>query len=335
MVLEENVMKKIDRALHAGEYNQLVDQLNYHRANQRQFSGDLEKLNTQYQGVKNSPQGNDIQNEINIAQYKLNDTNANLDMYKDIGRKGLNLTVPEYRENKAKAQGIKVGGLTGLAAGGLAGLTAGQHIFGESVTFRSRYIEENNSYSKEEIVKASGGDLTYTDDPKETFLNSFHPSKGDSVDMADLRHRSRVLDIDPDFMERNLAIRIPDGSGYMVDNSKLAGYMSKEKPDDISFGNTVGNGKNFAFGTGAGALVGGGILGLKGLIASGAADGFDPSEMDWKIPAGLGAAGAVGGGALGATLGTLGRYSGYKSGRHLHDRLEREKKLKESSKNDI
>jgi hypothetical protein len=168
-----------------------------------------------------------------------------------------------------------------------------------------KLIEEAAKVSGSELAKAAGRDFVYTSNPDETLLSLFHPIKADAVSADDLEHRAKVLDIDRDIIERNMAIRDADTSGYVVDNKKLAGYASRKYPDDVTFGNTVGTGKHIAINAVPGAIMGAGLAAMHG---------GDLDDMG--IGAGVGT-------ALGGTLGTLGNYIGFKQGQALHDRLNR------------
>ncbi len=140
--IEENFLKKVDRALHANEYEQLKDELNKHRAIKRELTPEIEALNAQYQGVKNSPQAAGIQDNINQKLQQAADANEQLNIYKDLGRKGLGITPEEYKINKAKGQGFKIGGIAGLGTGALGALALQNLGEGKEMTFKNRQLVE-------------------------------------------------------------------------------------------------------------------------------------------------------------------------------------------------
>lgn len=162
----------------------------------------------------------------------------------------------------------------------------------------------------QERIAASGGKFIYTGNPEDTFFRSLGPVKGEAIHKDDVDHRAEKLGLDPDFVERNMAIRSPDGSGYTLDRGKLAGFMSRAYPDEVKFSNTNGKPSRLLAQSAAmgiptailGAVKGGAALGPAGAVLGGGL--------------GLGI-GAVGGGALN----TWGQRTIYKQGQNLYDRM--------------
>ncbi len=143
--LEENFFKKIDRALHAEDYAKLKDELQLHRAAKRLLEPEVEDLRMQYASVKNSPQAAEIKFELDQKLKEQHASDEKLEIYKDLGRKGLGVSPTQYKVNNARKQGATVGGIAGLGAGALTALGANsaiQSMTESELTFKDRLIEE-------------------------------------------------------------------------------------------------------------------------------------------------------------------------------------------------
>jgi len=140
--LEESFLKKVDRALHQSDYQRLTQNIHKTRAQIRQLQEEIQGLEQNYQANKLSPQAAAIQSEIETKKSSLRNAQQQLEVYKDLGRKGLNIDPLDYQLEKSKDQGRLQGALTGLAAGGIGGLALG-NAFSESTI-----IEENTKLKK-------------------------------------------------------------------------------------------------------------------------------------------------------------------------------------------
>ncbi len=143
--LEENFFKKIDRALHAEDYAKLKDELQLHRAAKRLLEPEVEDLRMQYASVKNSPQGAEIKFELDQKLKEQHAADEKLEIYKDLGRKGLGVSPTQYKVNNARKQGATMGGIAGLGAGALTALGANsaiQSMTESNLTFKDRLVEE-------------------------------------------------------------------------------------------------------------------------------------------------------------------------------------------------
>lgn len=155
--LEENFFKKIDRALHAEDYAKLKDELQMHRATKRLLEPEVENLRMQYASVKNSPQGADVKFELNQKLKDQRDADERLEIYKDLGRKGLGVSPTEYKVGKARGQGLKIGGLGGLGLGAL-GATALQTL-GENASLEEGFLDKTKDFvgNNKPLVAGLGG----------------------------------------------------------------------------------------------------------------------------------------------------------------------------------
>ncbi len=170
----------------------------------------------------------------------------------------------------------------------------------------------SDKLTPEERIAASGGAFIHTGNPEDTFFKSLGPVKGEAISKEDLDHRARQLGLSRDFVERNMAIRTPDGSGYNLDRGKLAGFMSRQYPDEITFGKT--NGKPTRL------LAQGAALSIPATIIGAAKGGvaFGPPGAALGAGVGLGIGGMIGGG-----LNTVNQNIVYKQGQNLHDRMKK------------
>ena len=142
--LEESFLKKVDRALHQSDYQRLTQNIHKTRAQIRQLQEEIQGLEQNYQANKLSPQAAAIQSEIETKKSSLRNAQQQLEVYKDLGRRGLDIDPFDYQMEKSKDEGRLQGALTGLAAGGIGGLALG-NAFSEST------IIEENTKSKKKV----------------------------------------------------------------------------------------------------------------------------------------------------------------------------------------
>jgi len=147
-LIEENIVKKIDRAIHRNDYRQMKDDLQAQRAQARLLAQEIEELEKTYNSIKNSPQAPALAMELEGKKRNLQATKDKLMVYKDLGRNGLGVDPEEYKLDKAKEQGVIQGGLGGLTVGGLGGLALGNQIFSESTDLEEASKTLNPAYSK-------------------------------------------------------------------------------------------------------------------------------------------------------------------------------------------
>ncbi len=170
----------------------------------------------------------------------------------------------------------------------------------------------SDKLTPEERIAASGGAFIHTGNPEDTFFKALGPVKGEAISKEDLDHRARQLGLDRDFVERNMAIRTADGSGYNLDRGKLAGFMSRQYPGEVTFGKT--NGKPTRLLSQAAAV--GVPTALLGAAKGGAAFGPPGAALGAGIGLGLG-------GVLGGGMNAFGQNVVYKQGQNLHDRMKK------------
>jgi len=130
--LNENALKKIDRILHANEYQEMKKQYETYRGQTKLLQQELEDLRKTYANIKHSPQAAAIKMEIEAKERALQDAKERLNILRTEGRKGLGIDPTTYKMGKAREEGLKIGGLTGLGTGALAGLALGNKIWSEA-----------------------------------------------------------------------------------------------------------------------------------------------------------------------------------------------------------
>ena len=127
-ILEENILKKMDRFLHQDEYQQLLSNIHKNRAISRQSEQEIKDLEKKLAANKYSPQASAFRAELESKRASLRNAKDHLDIYRELGRKGLGVNPLDYKLQKAKNEGRK----QGLIAGGLGGTILGSGLFFEN-----------------------------------------------------------------------------------------------------------------------------------------------------------------------------------------------------------
>ncbi len=149
-----NFIKKIDRTLHSGDYQQLKNNLLASRSQERTLKDELNELQKKYQANKLSPQAAALEAEIQNKQAALQRAGDQLNVYQELGRHGLGVDPEAYKLSKAEQQGFKTGSAAGTVVGGLGGLALGHTLFSESVVERiKKLIQETEEKWAQEVTK--------------------------------------------------------------------------------------------------------------------------------------------------------------------------------------
>ena len=164
-LIEENILKTLDRTIHANDYKEMKNNYDMRRGQVRVLKQEINDMMQMYQGIKNSPQAASIKLEIENKQKALRDAQDRIDIMREKGRQGVNIDPQQYREEKAFKQGAGAGAI----AGGLAGLGTGAYAM--NALSENHYIQADPHYKGPHISEFN----------KETKKNNDTKARADMV----------------------------------------------------------------------------------------------------------------------------------------------------------